>query len=166
MPPSGDRSRNPSSPRAGPPAGPRAGSALAVACAALSAGCTGPSTYLDNPGNHPVYVDGQAEPRTELPFRYYGTSQFDVVPADEARGADFGRRPERRTVVMPPPASLWLFPLDFPLEVVHWVFAGQNEPVVVIAPAEVPAEDRLSPDFKPVGLELVTERALQARISR
>lgn len=158
MPPSCDRSRNPSPGRAS--------RALAVVCAALGAGCTGPSTYLDNPGNHPVYVDGQAEPRTELPFRYYGTRQFDVVPADEARGADFGRRPERRAVVMPPPASLWLFPLDFPLELIQWVFVGQNEPTVVIAPPEVPSEERLSPDFKPVGLELVTERALQARISR
>jgi hypothetical protein len=69
-------------------------------------------------------------------------------------------------VAMPLPASPWLFPLDFPIELVSWLFAGQTEPTVTIEPPQIAPKDRVSADYKPVGLELVTERALQARISR
>jgi hypothetical protein len=174
MPPFGDRSPNPFPCPAsavlagfgtfrGTILGPTLGGAL---CALLAAGCSGPTTYVENPDSNPFYVDGRAESRTELPFRYYGTSQIDMVPADGPRGPDFGRRTERRAVAMPLPASPWLFPLDFPIELVSWLFAGQTEPTVTIEPPQIAPKDRVSADYKPVGLELVTERALQARISR
>ncbi|MFY9345952.1 MAG: hypothetical protein WAT39_25905, partial [Planctomycetota bacterium] len=55
----------------------------------LTAACTGPALHVDNPQRHPVYVDGVATSAPSLPFRYYGTTRWDAVPADVGGKADF-----------------------------------------------------------------------------
>jgi hypothetical protein len=132
----------------------------------LLVGCAGPATLVDNPDGHPVFVDGRAEPRSRLPFSYYGTVQVDALPKDRDGLADFTRQPTRQFVQKPPPAAPWLFPFDFAAELALWPF---SDPEVPVARVELPATDptaRANAEFRPTGLELVNERALQARISR
>jgi len=138
----------------------------AAALCALLAACTGPVLRLDNPGRHPVFVDGVGEDRTELPFRYYGTVTVDAAPADRDGRADWTHRPVRLPVAVPPPAPPWAFPFDFPLELLARAFAPPDVPAAPAEPAPVPASERVDPGSRPTGLELVTERALQARLVR
>lgn len=138
----------------------------ATLLAGLLAGCTGPGTAIDNPDGHPVFVDGGAEPRASLPFVYYGTMQVDALPKDQGGRADFTLQPVRLDVQKPAPAAPWLFPFDFAVELARWSFSAPTVPVARIElPATAPGP-RLAPDIRPTGIELVNERALQARISR
>lgn len=132
----------------------------------LVGGCTGPGTAIDNPGGHPVFVDGRAEPRASLPFVYYGTVQVDAVPKDQAGRADFTLQPVRLNVPKPAPAAPWLFPFDFAVELVRRSFVAPTVPVARIELPATSAGPRLAPEIRPTGIELVNERALQARISR
>lgn len=88
-----------------------------------TAACHGPSLCVNTDGD--CYVDGCAESRTELPFRYYGTRTIDVLPNRTLAPTDFARQPARQAVPVEPPVSQWLFPLDFLGEVVIRTF-GQH----------------------------------------
>lgn len=133
--------------------------------------------HLEQPAGQRVFVDGRVETRTELPFRYYGTTVLDALPGDaEPAGphtaggprkrADFSLRPVRTLVELPPPAEPWLFPLDFPLEVVHWLRHGAPPTRAAVAAAPVPESERVLPGVRPAGIEQVNERARAARVSR
>jgi len=137
-----------------------------LVAAGLAGSCTGPSTHLDNPGRHVCFVDGRLERRTELPFRYYGTSRVDALPADLASEPDWSLQPSSQAVPMPPPASPWLFPFDFPIELVRRMLLGREDTAVVIALRPTPPELRVQPEIRPIGLEQVDERARAARIAR
>jgi hypothetical protein len=134
--------------------------------AGSGAGCTGPGTHIDNPAGHVCFVDGRHETATDLPFRYYGTSRVDALPADTKGRPDWDRQPASQVVEHPAPASPWLFPLDFPIELVRRVWSGREDRTVVIELAPTPPEQRVLPEVRPTGLDAVEERARQARIAR
>lgn len=137
----------------------------AVALAALLGSCTGPVTYLDNPGGHRCFIDGTATTKTQLPFRYYGTTRCDTEPADVGGRPDFDNRPASRTATLSPPASPWLFPLDFVAELAHRTFAGRDDLVLPVIVEPSPTAERIAPGAPPSLVDFA-DRALQARASR
>ncbi len=137
----------------------------ATAFAALLVSCTGPVTYLDNPDGHRCFVDGRATTKTQLPFRYYGTTRCDTEPADVGGRPDFYNRPASRTATLSPPASPWLFPLDFVAELAHRTFAGRDDLVLPVTVEPTPAAERIAPGAPPAMVDFAA-RALQARASR
>ena len=143
-----------------------AGLSALAGVSTVAAGGAGPKTFIDNPGNEQVFVDGARTTHRELPFRYYGATRVSALPADENGRADWSQQPTSVMVPVPAPASPWLFPLDFPIEVLRWTFLGQPATTAVVALPPSPAELQAAPDVRPTGIELVHERALQARISR
>ena len=129
-------------------------------------GCTAPGTHIDNPAGHQCFVDGQRETKPDQPFRYYGTSRVDALPADVKGRPDWTLQPASQAVEHAAPASLWLFPLDLPLELVRRAWSGRQDQTVVITLPATPPELRVLPEIRPTGLEAVAERALQARNAR
>lgn len=100
--------------------------------------CRGPSLHVDNPEGHPVFVDGVRLPDAAdgvhtLPFRYYGTTRWDAVPKDLDGDADWERQPASAAVTIAPPAPALLFPLDLPIELVHWILRGQPATTTAVA---------------------------------
>ena len=134
--------------------------------AGLGLGCTGPGLHIHNPSGHACFVDGHSETGPDLPFRYYGASRVDALPADVNGRPDWDLTPASQVVEHGAPASPWLFPLDFPIELVHRAWSGRQDRTVVIELPATPPEQRVLPEVKPTGLDAVGERALQARIAR
>ena len=134
-----------------------------ILAAAIGAGCSGPATYIDNEGGHRCYLDGVQERRPKVPFRYYGTSRIDVIPADVDGGPDWDRRPMTVAVPLPTPANPWFFPFDFLIEAVDRFLHGPGD---VIATIGSPSRPTLDPGIRPPGIEAVNERAHAARIAR
>lgn len=132
------------------------------------AGCSGPRLYIDNPEDHLAFVDGQRTEQESLAYRYYGTSRWSSLPRiPEVNGVpDFDQSPEEGTVVIEPPASAWLFPLDFPLEVANWLIHGQKDQTVTIVARPKPAEQRVGQQISGEKLSQLSARARQARIAR
>jgi hypothetical protein len=154
-------------PRASPqPAAPRraVGARLAVAgaAAALAAACQGPGLLLHGEGT--CYVDGRVEKRARIPFRYYGTTTLDAVPAQPATDPSSQLLPVRQAVAIDAPVAQWLFPFDFLGELAVRAFAGTQDQVVYAAPA--PADQAVVQGFTPAGLEDLRQRSDAARISR
>ncbi|MEO6596242.1 MAG: hypothetical protein ABIP94_15950 [Planctomycetota bacterium] len=133
--------------------------------ALAAAACTGPSLHIDNPDAHRVFIDGVEQTTPELKFRYYGTTRWDAQPAPEDGRPDWSLQPASELVAVPEPASPWLFPLDFPLELLRRAVRGREDTTAAIALPATPPEQLLSAEAAPSLLQ-VTERALQARISR
>jgi hypothetical protein len=145
----------------------RRATALAAALAALAAACTAPRTVLDNPAGHRVFVDGAAAGKPVLPFRYYGTSRWDALPADVEPGRpDWSLRVAGDSVQQPPPVSLWLFPLDFPLEAVRRAVMGREDVIARIELPPTPKDQRVDDETVPAGSRQLVDRAHLARISR
>lgn len=140
---------------------------FAAACVLAAGACTGPATHVDNPRGHRVFVDGHATSASELPFRYYGTSRWNALPADTDAGrADWRLLPDGGATELPPPASPWFFPLDFPLEVVRRVVLGREDVTTHVELPPTPADQVVETGVPPTGqLELV-ERAHRARTAR
>ena len=140
----------------------------------MLAACHAPSTHLDNPGRHTCYLDGVQETRDEVPFRFYGTSRVDVIPAagtasdggDAMAEPDFDHQPTSILVTTPVPASRWLFPLDFVLEAVGRIVAPPPDQRVAVAPAPTPPEQVTEPGVRPAGLDALGQRAAAARTWR
>lgn len=140
-----------------------------MASLALAAACHAPSTHLDNPGQHTCYLDGVQETRDEVPFRFYGTSRIDVIPANlnaPQAGPDFEHQPTSVLVTTPVPANPWLFPLDFVLEAADRMVSPPQDQTVAIAPTPTPPEQRTEPGVRPAGLDALSQRAAAARTWR
>jgi hypothetical protein len=133
---------------------------------AVSGSCTGPATHIHNPDGHRVFVDGLEVGRPELPFRYYGTTRWDATPADKAGKPDWTLLPSSQAVELPPPASLWLFPLDFPLELAQRALFGRRDTTATISLPATPQDLLVEPEVRPPDLGRITERAMAARMSR
>lgn len=92
--------------------------------------CTGPRLLVEDRGKHDVFLDGRRIYDDEIKFRYYGTTRWDALPADRDGALDWTLRPASQEVAITPPAPAWLFPLDFPLEMLAWTF-GSARPTTV-----------------------------------
>ena len=130
------------------------------------AACTGPATRVSNPDGHRVFVDGQTLHREYLPFRYYGTSRWDAMPVDTPHGPDWSLRPSSGRIDLPPPATPWLFPFDFPLELLHRSFHGRGDVVANVSLPPAGPDVAIESEVTPAGLPNLLERAFAARTSR
>jgi hypothetical protein len=132
--------------------------------------CTGPKVHVENPHAHAVFVDGVATTATTLPFRYYGVSRWDALPADVALAPgrrlepDWEHRPTSRAIPLPPPAPGWLFPLDFPLEIVLRALRGREDTTATVHVE--PAGEAVAPDLRNAEFAAVARRAKAARSAR
>jgi hypothetical protein len=144
---------------------------LAACCAAAGA-CTGPSLHVANPDGHTLYLDGVASRGGEVPFRYYGTTRWDAEPADRRTrpnappGADFTHLPTSRLVPVPAPASPWIFPLDFPLELLARLANGRADTHTTVEVTPAPRDPREDAEFLTHEMPALRTRAQQARTSR
>ncbi|MBK8100919.1 MAG: hypothetical protein IPK26_27865 [Planctomycetes bacterium] len=136
----------------------------------LLAGCAGPATSIAAPDL--ALLDGRQLPPPDpitgtrtLPFRYYGTTIVDALPgtATDER-PDFTLTPTRVHGTLAEPVSPWLFPFDFPLELLGFAFGGQQPQVLGVHLPENP--DKVAAGFRPAGLIPLRDRALRARIER
>jgi hypothetical protein len=164
-------------------------SATALLATASLAACKGPALHVQNPERHEVFVDGRRlappDPRAEalarqrrgdepaapegvdvVPYRYYGTTTLDVVPADQGGYADFAHRPQRAAVAIDEPVTPWLFPLDFPLELLRRVALGAEPTTAAVALPVVPPEQRIDLEIAPADATALGDRARAARIRR
>lgn len=143
---------------------------LLVCACLLPAACTGPATVLHNPKADRVFVDGREVPITEqgqqLPFRYYGTSRWDAEPGDVDQLPDWSRQPASAPFDLPAPVSEWLFPLDFPLELLHRAWVGRGDFEVAIDLPPTPPELVVPAEVPPPGLGALVQRGNDARIQR
>jgi len=127
----------------------------------LASSCTGPRLHLDNPERHRVFVDGRLTGAESLPFRYYGVTRWNTIPADRDGKPDWQRRPASREVAIAPPAPPFLFPFDLPIELATWLLGGTGDTTTTI---EVQARDES--ELGNAERAAITERALAARASR
>ena len=103
--------------------------------ASLATGCStyrprAPQLAIDNPGEHRLFVDGRELATDEpLKFRYYGVTRWDLLPRVQVENGlpAFDHLPASGAVAITAPASPWLFPLDFPLEVVDRLLHGRRD---------------------------------------
>ncbi|MCK5941677.1 MAG: hypothetical protein KAI24_06900 [Planctomycetes bacterium] len=151
---------------------------LALAGLATACNTPGPTLTIANPERERVYLDGRQvlhgregldpppearaadqdaqdreralESVVELKFRYYGTTRWDVLPnvREDSGVPVFDELPNSAEVEITPPASPWLFPFDFPLEIVDRTLFGRRDREVVVAPkqkqpigGEIPQDD-------------------------
>jgi len=137
--------------------------------AALGAACTGPSLHVDNPGDHPFFVDGVEAKAGTRSFRYYGTTRVDALPADgkdRMARPDWSHRPTSQMVEVPHPATPWLFPLDLPLELLSRVFHGRGDVTAVVGVEPSATPPSTATETSNLELAAMAERARTARISR
>ncbi|MBL8749465.1 MAG: hypothetical protein JNK78_09920 [Planctomycetes bacterium] len=138
-----------------------------VLLACLTGACSGPATIVRNPAGHRVFVDGAAVAEPELPFRYYGTGRWSALPADrEHDEPNWSLQVAGGTIDQPAPASPWLFPLDFPIEVVRRALLGREDVAADIVLPAVPADQRIEAEVPPTGQSDLDARARRARIRR
>lgn len=142
-------------------------SRLVAVLATVAGACTGPTLRVENPGGHPLFLDGLAAKPGTKPFRYYGTTRWDALPADLPKGRpDWQHRPTSQHVAVPPPVSPWIFPLDFPLELLVRLANGRADATTVVAVEPVAPDPRTETEIANLELAALTQRALQARVAR
>lgn len=134
-------------------------------CVSL-AGCAGPELHLANPDGHAVFVDGVATPVTTLPYRYYGTVQWDALPKDAGDRADWTRVPTRGAVAIAPPAPGWLFPFDFFVEVADRALNGRVDAAATVQVDAATPDPRGETEIVNIELARLATRARAARSSR
>ena len=132
----------------------------------VAVGCKGPMLHVDNPDRHPTYVDGVATTAPSLPFRYYGTTRWDALPADRDGEADWTRQPASKLVTIEPPISPLLFPLDLPLQLVRWTFRGREDARTLVELPATPKEQLAENELANTELSALVERARTARVTR
>lgn len=144
--------------------------AAALAAALATAACTGPQVTVVNPQLDDLYVDGRALPviaEGTLPFRYYGTMRWRALPHDDGETIpDFRRRPATGDVQVTPPVSPWLFPFDFPAELMHRLVVGRRDQTVVVELPELPRSEGADLEIPPDALGALRQRAEAARTTR
>lgn len=140
---------------------------VAAVLAALAAACTGPTLRVDNPDRHVVFLDGVQTRGGVKPFRYYGVTRWDALPADRGRGerarADWTRAPTSEEVAIPPPASPWLFPFDLGIELVARVLHGRDDRTTTVRARAVASPP---PELAAADGEALAARGREARIRR
>ena len=145
------------------------GTAAAMGAIA-SSGCSGPQLHVANPRLDDLYVDGRALPAAAegtLHFRYYGTVRWRALPHDDGESLpDFRRRPAAGEVQVTPPVSQWLFPFDFPAELVHRLFAGTGDQTLVVELPEADRREGTDQEISPDALGALRQRAELARTAR
>jgi hypothetical protein len=101
-------------------------------------------------------------------FRYYGTSRLDTMPLvrEEHGVPQFEHVPSSEWIEIPEPVSPWLFPIDFPLEVLGRAFTGRSDQTVTVTPTQKPAEQRIDLEIPQEELGKLSARGRQARIIR
>jgi hypothetical protein len=140
---------------------PNLGALLAIAGAA----CAGPSFHLDAPAAAQTFVDGRRSAPTIRPVPYYGTCVVDALPRlDGARARDFSHTHSRTIVEFREPVTPWLFPLDWPLELLGRVFSAPKVYAVRAELADNPTP--LAVGYLPSDLQEIRDRALAARAER
>jgi hypothetical protein len=142
---------------------------LPTACAAVALAtfaCTGPRLLVENDGKHAVFLDGRRLYDDEVKFRYYGTTRWDALPADRDGAPDWTLRPASQEVAITPPVPPWLFPLDFPLELLAWTFGGGGDTTTRVVLPSTDAQRRAESELGNAQLAAMAERALAARSSR
>ena len=141
---------------------------FALLCAGVAAGCAGPTLHVDNPDRHPAFRDGAAlVSQKPMPFRYYGITTIDALPADDAKGKpDWSKLPTRRALEIPAPAPQWLFPLDLPLELLHRALHGNGNQTVAAEVDAAPVRSANAADAAAAELSEISGRAHAARRSR
>lgn len=132
----------------------------------LAAACTGPALHVANPDGHAVFVDGVATTAASLPFRYYGTVQWDALPKDAGDRADWTRVPTRGEVAVAPPAPGWLFPLDFFVEVADRALHGRQDATTAVRADAATPDPRGETEIVNIELAQLATRARAARSSR
>jgi hypothetical protein len=135
----------------------------------MAGACTGPALHVDNPGGHTVYLDGKQTKAGTKPFRYYGTTRWDALPADrdDRPGlADFRRIPTSQAVAIEAPAPLWIFPFDFPLELFARLTDGRVDTTTRIEVRPAPNDPGADPEVVNATLPAIRQRASDARASR
>ncbi|MCA8976988.1 MAG: hypothetical protein KDC98_19855 [Planctomycetes bacterium] len=143
--------------------------AALIAIAGVGAGACagpGPATVIANPQQHRCFLDGVQQQRRHVPFRFYGTSRIDVVPADVRGRPDWSRRPGSIAVQLSPPVSPWLFPLDFFAEIYERTANGPGDATVTVAAEPIAPEMQIDPEARPAGIDELNQRAHAARIAR
>jgi|GEM_PF-5772197 len=149
---------------------------LLLVLAAFGAACRapGPELAIENPDGERVFIDGRLvlgqggdddATTAVLPFRYYGATRWDVLPnLREANGIPvFDKRPASVEVELPPPSSPWLFPLDFPLELINRLFDGPNDARITAKAKDAP---RVMDAISQEAVNELSERARAARSER
>lgn len=139
---------------------------LPVCLYAAAAACAGPQVHLANPDGHAVFVDGVATPAPTVPFRYYGTLQWDALPKDAGERADWTRVPTRGAIELAPPAPAWLFPLDFFVEVADRALHGRVDRAAIVAADAATPDPRGETEIVNIELARLATRARAARSSR
>jgi hypothetical protein len=153
-------------------------------CIAALGACSAPGTELHNPSGHRTFVDGREVvapaqeptlPTTDplrQPFVYYGVARWDAQPADRAKTASRSERPDwlllpsSGRIERPAPVSAWLFPLDFPLELLLAAAGERADFRAEVTLPTVAEEERVIQGVRPAGLDRVAERARAARTTR
>ena len=158
---------------------------LLVLAAGAACRSPGPTLTVRNPGKDRVFVDGRlvldgdapatlneeagenplAADERELAFRYYGATRWDVLPnvSEDGGVPVFDRGPQSVAVELPPPASPWLFPLDFVLEVTDRLFYGPRDVTVTATATE---REPLQGTIPQQALGELSTRARAARSAR
>ena len=107
-----------------------------------------------------------------LAFRYYGGRDVVLLPSVDRLAAAYGDGPGggapvlplRTLVDVPVPASRWLFPFDFPLELLGVAAAGLGDQDVTLTLPEDPAP--IPDQVRPRTLSGLIERATASRLAR
>jgi hypothetical protein len=150
-------------------------------CAALFvaalAACRGPSLVIEaQPSDARIFVDGRevGAGRAVLAPTYYGAHRLAAVPPAPGPGPQDASAPEwraaERTAVLREPVTPWLFPLDFPLELLAQLWQGPPDPVPLeLEPRPVagapPAEQDALAD-EPAEIAALRARAAELRTAR
>jgi len=131
----------------------RLGQAFAALLALVVSACQAPEVRVDtaNPGAI-VHVDGRRlGTNTPTWFRapYYGKVRVDLElpPRKQQASEDIVWQPKTTLVEVGPPVSPWLFPFDFPIEVLGWLFGTRDRVAhVSLRRAKVPELDDSTTD--------------------
>jgi len=132
------------------------------------AGCHGPELHLQNEAGHPTFVDGRACTDEVLPYRYYGTTRWDALPKVDLQDGipTFDRLPDSGRVTIEAPSSPWLFPLDFPLELLARALHGRRDVTATVTVREKPAAELSEEQIPPAEIGKLRARAFAARVER
>ena len=146
----------------------RALGALPLAAVLATTACRGPNLVL-NVDTQPVRLaaDGGIQPVAPivLPFRYYGVTELQAWPTDEAAGR-FAKARRVQHVEVLEPVTPWIFPFDFPAECLIRLFGGEgmDDQTVLVSLPDNPV--RVVERVVPPETEGVRARSAAARIAR